>query len=269
MDASGSSGGAITISAEDVLLSESSQLLATGADGSGGEVNVNASRSITETAGSLVNVSGTTGGSTVHVAGESIDLSGTLLAKGDANPGGDLRLQAPTVATHSAVLNASGSTGGRVQITGGDISVDDATSLVADGEFGGGTIIAFADNGMEFHGKISARAMAENAPGGFAEVSGLKSLAFDGTADLRSTLGNAGTLVLDPTNFTIDAGAAAVITTNLQTSNVVISTASAGSSAGDIFVNAPVLYSSANSLSLLAHRHIAANASIRTAATVR
>ncbi|MEO8354078.1 MAG: hypothetical protein ABI680_20305, partial [Chthoniobacteraceae bacterium] len=252
----------MTVSAEDVVLSESSQLLATGAGGSGGDVNIDASESITGMSGSVANVSGTTGGSIGYAAGVALELSGRLLARGGTGSGGILELHAPNVTTRAALLDASGGTGGSVQLTGGDIVVDGATNVVADGELGGGKVVAFADYGMEFHGNISARAAVENGLGGFAEVSGLKSLNYDGHADLRSPLGNAGTLILDPTNFTIDAGVAAVIITNLLTSNVVIATANAGSGAGDIFVNAPVLYSAANSLSLLAHGHIDTNASI-------
>jgi hypothetical protein len=120
---------------------------------------------------------------------------------------------------------------------------------------------------MEFHGTISARGAAEGANGGSAEVSGLGSLVFDGTADLSSSFAESGTLLLDPGNFTIDSAAAGVIVTNLATSNVVIATSSTGSGVGDIFVNAPVQYSSANFLSLFAHRNIAANASIQNGGT--
>ncbi len=263
LDASGSSGGDVTVSAEDVVLAESSRVLATGAAGSGGNVSVNASNRITGMSGSLANVTGTTGGSVEYAAGVGIDLSGALVARGETGSGGIIELPAPSVTTHAATLDASGSTGGSIQVTGGDIIVDGTTRLVADGNLWGGTVVAVADNGMEFHGNIFARAAAENGLGGTAEVSGLTSLDYDGNADLRSSRGTAGTLTLDPTNFTITAGVATVITTNLQTSNVVISTASSGSGAGDILVNAPVLYSSANSLSLLAHRNIDGDASIQ------
>ena len=213
--------------------------------------------------GSVANASGTSGGSIRYTAGEAIDLSGSLLARGITGSGGNLELSAPSIAARSALLDASGVTGGHVRLTGGDILVDGATNLIADGDSSGGEVVAIADRGMEFHGNISARGLAANAPGGFAEISGHTSLNFDGKADLRSALGKAGTLLLDPTNFTIDAGAATVIKTNLLNENVVISTASAGAAAGDIFVNASVLYDSPNSLSLLAHRHIEANASIQ------
>ncbi len=164
---------------------------------------------------------------------------------------------------NSGVVDVSGSTGGSVTISAEDVSLSASSQLIADGEFGGGTISAVAENSMEFRGSILARATAEDARGGSAEVSGRTFLAFDGVADLRGFGGNAGTLTLDPTNFTIDGGAAAAIVSNLSTSNVVIATSSAGTGAGDIFVNAPVLYTSANSLSLLAHRNIEANASIQ------
>jgi filamentous hemagglutinin family protein len=238
-DASGSNGGTVSIAADEVSLTESSQLLATGSVGSGGLVNVDASRTIDNVSASVVNASGANGGSVLFAAGAKINTSGTLVAQGETGLGGDIR------------------------ITANDILVGDTANLISDGFTGGGSLRAIARNTMEFHGIIFARAMAENANGGFAEVSGLNSLAFDGTADLSASFGNTGALLLDPTNFTINAATAAVITTNLATSNVVIATSNSGSAAGDIFVNSAILYSSTNNLSLLAHRHIEANASIQ------
>ena len=65
---------------------------------------------------------------------------------------------------------------------------------------------------LRFNGNITARGGLFSGNGGFVEVSGKQSLDFAGLVDLRSTLGIAGTLLLDPTDITIstnpDAGGA-------------------------------------------------------------
>ena len=243
LDASGTVGGVVHFSADLVSLRDSSQVLASGSTGAGGRVEVNASGAIDDTPASAVNASGATGGAITFLAGTSIDLSGSYFVTGNSDIGGSIR------------------------ITGHDIQAGASALLAADGFAGGGTIRAFAENIMEFHGGISARGVAGNAAGGFAEVSGLGSVVFDGSSDLSSPLGKTGTLLLDPGDFTVDAAAATAIVNNLATSNVVISTSSTGSGSGDIFVNSPLQYSSVNALSLLAHRHIQANSSIQNAGT--
>jgi hypothetical protein len=81
--------------------------------------------------------------------------------------------------------------------------------IAADGlvDGNGGRVIAWADNATEFYGSASVRGGSNAGNGGFVEVSGKENLAFDGTADLSAENGSFGTLLLDPTNITIVAGA--------------------------------------------------------------
>ena len=103
--------------------------------------------------------------------------------------------------------------------------------------------------------------------GGFVETSGKNTLDFNGTVDTSAPNGNAGTLLLDPLNFTIWTGIGpppagssiinTVLVTMLGTQNVVIATDNtvvAGD--GDILVNAPVHWSSNTTLTLSAFRDI-------------
>lgn len=131
-------------------------------------------------------------------------------------------------------------------------------SIRADGDQGG-KVIAWSDGALGFYGSISARGIEE---GGFAEVSAKNYLEYRGLADLRSERGLSGTLLIDPpdisinTNpnspgvvagvvYTIPALAAVDInngnlSSQLDLSNVLISTNTAGGGTGHISVDAPI-----------------------------
>ncbi|BAO31225.1 hypothetical protein SUTH_03455 [Sulfuritalea hydrogenivorans sk43H] len=203
-----------------------------------------------------------------------------------------------------ASIDASGTTGGGTIKVGGDYQgknpeIQNANitwfgpeaSLKADAtEVGaGGTVIVWADDTTRAYGSISARGGASGGDGGFVETSGKRYLDFLATVDTSAPNGKTGTLLLDPTDITIvttyggpsygsfyggvfDGGTDGASTMGwdyingqLSSTNVVIQTSSTGYGSGDISVTgAGVLSGSANSLSLLAERHItlANNASI-------
>ena len=115
----------------------------------------------------------------------------------------------------NAVVDASGAAGGgEIKIGGGfqgnDPTVRNASrtlvgqdaSIAADaGTTGdGGEVIVWADDWTLFYGDISARGGSDGGAGGFAEISGKRSLTFAGTANLGG-----GTLLLDPDSITIQA----------------------------------------------------------------
>ena len=112
-------------------------------------------------------------------------------------------------------------------------------------------MVLWADDRMSFAGTILALGGREFGNGGFAEVSGKKTLDYAGSADLRAPAGKAGTLLLDPEDFTVWSGigpapSGSSITNialqlQLASGNVVIATNNsilAGN--GDIFVTASV-----------------------------
>ncbi|HRQ88267.1 MAG TPA: hypothetical protein PLA50_05680, partial [Bacteroidia bacterium] len=158
--------------------------------------------------------------------------------------------------------------------------IDDGATLRADAlvSGNGGQVILWSDATTTFRGDISAQALGNTGDGGFVEVSGKQTLLYDGTVSTFAANGQSGTLLLDPTNFTITASGDppssnsignTTLAVMLAGGNVVITTASAGADAGDITVNAGanVNWNSANSLSLLAHRHIVVGANIQNQGT--
>ncbi len=129
--------------------------------------------------------------------------------------------------------------------------------------------------------------------GGFVETSGKNILDFQGLVDLRAPHGAAGTLLLDPTDITIDAGSStsdvtlpgsapftitgtnatstlsvADLEAELGLGNVTVATSSGATApdAGNITVAAPVSWGNANSLTLAADHGININAPITAAA---
>ncbi|MCH8526870.1 MAG: filamentous hemagglutinin N-terminal domain-containing protein, partial [Kiritimatiellae bacterium] len=119
--------------------------------------------------------------------------------------------------TRIAAVRADGS-GGRIRIGGGYQGMDadlinadmvyvaEGALLSADGlEAGrGGEIIVWSDDTTRFYGELSARGGELDGDGGFAEVSGKRHLDFRGTVNLLGGGdGEAGTLLLDPTDLLI------------------------------------------------------------------
>ncbi|MBD2459710.1 CHAT domain-containing protein [Oscillatoria sp. FACHB-1407] len=124
------------------------------------------------------------------------------------------------VALLGATLNASAQNGGTVRIGGdyqGQGSVFNASRTVVDQNSSiqanaltngsGGRVIVWADELTRFLGTVSAQGGSVSGDGGFVEVSGLETLDFRGQVNTLAPNGNAGTLLLDPTNITIQAGA--------------------------------------------------------------
>lgn len=104
------------------------------------------------------------------------------------------------------------------------------------------------------------------ADGGFVETSAAKvQLASSFRVNGQSANGKSGSLLIDPTNFTIAAGPASQTSSGIgadtlsalvQGINTTIATAPGGAEAGDIFVNAGVNWSNGNTLRLDAARNI-------------
>ncbi|WP_167525449.1 MBG domain-containing protein, partial [Roseomonas genomospecies 6] len=241
-----------------------------------------------ERSGGDIRISGgtvTVGGS-VSAAGRNGGAGGTLVATG-----------ASVVLTGKAALDVSGATGGAL-LVGGDfqgggnpatrilgesvatartVTVADGARLSADGTDGrGGRIVVWSDGDTRFAGMVSARG---TTTGGDAEVSGKARLAFTGRVDLSGGAGGFGTLLLDPHNLTIsdaaDSGLSGfsanaddsvlnvtTLTTALATANVVVTTGTNGTQAGDITVAAPVSWTSGSTLMLSASRDVVVNAAL-------
>lgn len=215
-------------------------------------------------------------------AGTAI-ASGTLDVSTPPNQGGvggKINVLGDQVKLLSANLDASGTDGGGNIRIGGDyqgkgkipnasdtfVSADTNIKADALSQGKGGRVIAWADKSNRFLGKISARGGLNSGDGGFAEVSGKKSLEFKGLADLLAPAGAAGTLLLDPTDIIIGDTdnppsniSAATLVNQLMFSNVTVSTASDGGGAGNILVNNPINWENGFSLTLIADNDITIN----------
>ena len=136
----------------------------------------------------------------------------------------------------------------------------------------GGKVILWSDQTTTFAGTILARGGASGGNGGFVETSSKRPLNFTGTVDTRAPKGAVGTLLLDPENYYINATglppdfdptasaiSVSALVSQLNLSNVVLSTQSTGANAGDIFVQNSVAWTGNNSLTLSAHRNIQIN----------
>ncbi|MFG1422819.1 MBG domain-containing protein [Roseixanthobacter liquoris] len=239
-------------------------------------------------------------GGEIRVSGGKVTIAGKLDARGEGDKGGTIVATAREIELAAgADLDVSGSAGGLV-LVGGDyqggkdaatkylsetvanaetVTVAPGARIRADGTQGaGGQVVVWSDSHTSFQGSLSATG-AGTAAGGDAEVSGKAVLDFRGTADLRSEGGSFGTLLLDPYDLTISAGTSSgmsgfdagadnsilnvtTLTAALAGANVVVTTGSNGSQAGNITVATPIAWSANSVLTLTAADSILINADI-------
>ncbi len=111
-------------------------------------------------------------------------------------------------------------------------------------------------------GTLSAKGGVQGGDGGTIETSG-HTLALDPGmhVDTSAAAGATGLWLLDPEDVNIDSTQAATIVGELNNSTNVSVTAN------DLTVNAPILYTSANSLTLLATHNLTVNSSVQNAGT--
>ena len=98
------------------------------------------------------------------------------------------------------------------------------------------------------------------AAGGFIETSAAQVNVQPGTTV------QAGHWLIDPTDITVDTALAGTLQGQLASGNATVQTVATGSGNGDIFVNAPITWSSGNTLLLQAHRNVEVNATLDASA---
>ena len=220
LDASGTAGGQVNIEAGGLSLA--SEVRAQGSTGTGGSIKIATARGSLETATTVLDVSGTSGGTLTHIAEQQITTSGTYLAKGTSGKGGNIDVSAPALKFLSGTVDASGTTGGGKVRLGGEyqggknlatdeipnaqtLAMTDGTQVRADttGTDGdGGTIITWADQEAVVLGQFSAIPGSVSGDGGFVEVSSGDTLTFGG--NVETGIGSRfGTFLLDPKNIII------------------------------------------------------------------
>jgi len=133
-------------------------------------------------------------------SGGNVLVSGSVTARTSDGAGGEILVGGDYQGKNTAVANAT-----NTQIT--RTATLDASASSATGD--GGRVIVWADRATRYAGSLAARGGAEGGDGGFAEVSGKRTLGFHGTADLLAPAGRSGTLLLDPETITIVAGGGA------------------------------------------------------------
>ncbi|MBI4937132.1 MAG: filamentous hemagglutinin N-terminal domain-containing protein [Nitrosomonadales bacterium] len=254
--------------------------------------------------GTVVRNSGTVSASSAVMEGGKIvfkasqdtylDKDARVLATG--TKGGSIEVSGNRVAVMDNVqLDVSGQNGGGSALIGGDYQgknpeIQNASityfgpnagikaNAIENGD--GGKVIVWADDITRAYGNISAKGGAMSGDGGFVEISGKNHLDFQGRVNTLAPQGSAGTLLLDPTDITIDAtgpdnlgGGAfstgifsgttgnAILTwstINLQTGSLEIRTTSPGGTggSGDINISASGSVTGPTTLTLLANRDI-------------
>lgn len=164
-----------------------------------------------------------------HSQTEIPQQAGTVIASGilDASgtTGGEVQVLGDKVGVISGKIDVSGINGGGVALIGGDyqgkgtipnatqtyISQDSIIDADALMNGDGGKVIAWANNTTRFDGNITARGGTESGNGGFVEVSGKKNLSFRGNVDVGAVNGQSGSIFLDPENIIISNSSNATI----------------------------------------------------------
>ena len=248
-----------------------------------------------------INATGSGGsGGYVALLGNTVSNQGTITA-----PLGAVALGAGSAATltfqnnsmvkmqvDQGVLNSLAENGGLIRADGGNVfmsagakdallaSVVNNTGIIEARtvQEHNGTIILLG--GMAAGTTYVSGTLDASAPnggnGGFIETSAAHvNIADAAKITTAAPAGNTGTWLIDPVDFTIAAGGAALTTsgigastlsTSLGGSNVSIATSATTGGNGDIFVNSAVAWS-ANKLTLSAHRNININANLNATNT--
>lgn len=198
--------------------------------------------------------------------GGTVAVTGNITARNADGSGGEVLVGGDFQGANAAVPNVAFTRVGAEAVI--DVA---ATSATGDG----GRAIVWADDQTDFAGRIFGQGGARGGDGAFAEVSGKRILNYRGLADLSAPFGSTGTLWLDPDEAIISAAADdqangifnnTVLSNNLATANVIVDASGFGDGdgfkIGDITVNAPVTWTSGNTLTLKAGNRVVVNANL-------
>lgn len=206
--------------------------------------------------------------------------SGTLDAsgKGTGETGGTVKILGQTVTLSDGTkIDAGGDSGGGTVLIGGNYQgkgpeQNATTTTVASGatinadaitQGKGGQVVVWADGTTNYGGTVSARGGSVSGDGGTVETSGKQTLIMTGNVNAGASHGRSGSWLLDPTDYTIDATAAANIAHSLNNgTDITITTSASGPDNGDITVANAVSWTSGNSLTLKADNDINVNNTI-------
>ncbi|QQS08001.1 MAG: filamentous hemagglutinin N-terminal domain-containing protein [Phycisphaerales bacterium] len=148
-----------------------------------------------------------------------VAVGGEIDATNGDGRGGRVEITGERVTLRDAQIDASGTTGGgEVYVGGGmhgegDVAnadrtyVSPGTNIHADAtvQGDGGTVVVWSDEATSFRGNATARGGAMGGNGGLVEISSGGLLSLSGKADVTAEEGEAGTILLDPRDITIQA----------------------------------------------------------------
>lgn len=177
-------GGVIYISSGNGETEVSGTVDASQSSGKGGKIIVTGDAvTLTETA--ALDVSGPSGGGTVHVGGayQGAAVESPVLKSAAAPDSAPLPTSKLTYVARGATIKANATESGD-----------------------GGEAVVWSDGDTLFYGTLEARGGFLAGDGGLAEISGKLRLGFDGTVDLSAPNGSVGTILFDPRDITIAAG---------------------------------------------------------------
>ena len=298
INANGSSGGRISVTAQNAIEAAGS-LLAQGLQSNGGAIQLQSGQQTSLLPGALLDVSGASAGGSVAVnGGGSLTISSAevrALGLADQGVGGTLELTAGNVQLNAARVDASGNAGGGEVLMGGGeqgaalpsgaplaqrVHVDASSVLQADAWVNGdgGRVITYGSDALSMDGSLFARGGTQSGDGGFVETSA-PLVDFGRNLNIATSAigGQAGDWLIDPTEFSIVTGSggsiqgnqigadalAALLAGGSGSSNILIETSAGGEGQpGDIFVNAPLSWNGPGSLSLSAASKIWLRANI-------
>ena len=217
----------------------------------GGVVQITAAQA-KDVVDNIINVSGIVDVSSVSTQGGKIVLSGgdagkvqvTGILDASGATGGDIEVTGQFVsAEEHAVLDASGINGGGTIHFGGDwqgqgdtptsefayVGQDAILNARADEEGDGGEVVVWSDVATGFFGLITAQGGANSGNGGSVETSSHGYLEAFGTVDASASNGFGGLWLLDPRNLTvIDPGADSNVTPSGGDPNSILATGNDG-----------------------------------------
>ena len=218
--------GKIILSAPGGKLEQAGTLVVEEVGRYGSEVAIRA-MDVTLDPSSVITAAGREGGGVKVEAEETVWVQGKMDVTGSEGKGGKITVTGARVGLREAQLDASGAAGGGEILLGGDfqgknpavrnaerafVSADSVIQADAVVEGDGGKVITWSDEGTLFYGEVSARGGAEGGDGGLVEVSGRDYLDFRGQVNTLAPKGEAGMLLLDPFNLTInDVGPDALV----------------------------------------------------------
>ena len=193
----GAKGGKIKVSGERITTS--GELRAKGSEARGGEIEVKGKKGVA--LGAPVDASGTSGGS-IRIEAGGLSLAEPVLARGSTGPGGEVTLRTDTtsVETTTAVVDVSGTEGGRISHIAGQQITTSGTYRAVGTAGKGGQIDLTAPATKLLSTKLDA---SGQTGGGQVRLGG----EFQGGKDLEvDELPNAQTLVTtDATSIKADA----------------------------------------------------------------